>query len=169
MPAYLGLKDATHYLGHAREGKNPEGAVHPDLIGIVAYECLHRCRELMQKLEVSLGPGATDLAMRFGLHSGPVTAGVLSGEKARFQLFGDTINTAARMENTGQKNKIHSSQATATLLVKAGKDYWFVVREKHVTAKGKGEMQTYWVNTRKCLMKGKGNREAVPPENNAHD
>jgi class 3 adenylate cyclase len=98
-----------------------------------------------------------------------VTAGVLSGEKARFQLFGDTINTAARMENTGQKNKIHSSQATATLLVKAGKDYWFVVREKHVTAKGKGEMQTYWVNTRKCLMKGKGNREAVPPENNAHD
>jgi class 3 adenylate cyclase len=44
---------------------------------------------------------------------GPTTAGVLRGEKSRFQLFGDTVNTAARMESTGQKGRIHVSQKTA--------------------------------------------------------
>ena len=75
-----------------------------------AYECLHKMKELTQKLEVTLGPGTTDLAMRFGLHSGPVTAGVLRGEKARFQLFGDTMNTAARMESTGERNRVQISE-----------------------------------------------------------
>ena len=46
--------------------------------------------EVTRKLELTLGPGTQDLQMRFGLHSGPVTAGVLRGEKSRFQLFGDT-------------------------------------------------------------------------------
>ena len=46
------------------------------------------------KLEGTLGPDTGGLALRVGLHSGPVTAGVLRGEKARFQLFGDTVNTS---------------------------------------------------------------------------
>ena len=51
-------------------------------------------------------PGTADLGIRAGLHSGPVTAGVLRGRNARFQLFGDTMNTTARIETTGKKNKI---------------------------------------------------------------
>ena len=46
--------------------------------------------EVVKKLEVTLGPDTGDLTMRFGLHTGPVTAGVLSGDKSRFQLFGDS-------------------------------------------------------------------------------
>ncbi|KAI2492853.1 adenylyl/guanylyl cyclase [Fragilaria crotonensis] len=86
-----------------------------------AYECLLKMNELVKSLEVSLGPGTSDLAIRVGLHSGPVTAGVLRGEKARFQLFGDTMNTASRMESTGTRNRIHVSEETAMLLRRGGK------------------------------------------------
>ena len=94
-------------------------------------------------------PDTGELSMRFGIHSGPVTAGVLRGEKSRFQLFGDTVNTASRIESSGEKNMIHLSAETAALLLEAGKADWVQPRETLVTAKGKGEMQTYWLTIKK--------------------
>jgi class 3 adenylate cyclase len=108
-------------------------------------DCLEKMNELVRKLETTLGPDTANLAMRAGLHSGPVTAGVLRGDRARFQLFGDTVNTAARMESTGAKNKIQISQDTAELIIASGKPSWIKPRKDTVHAKGKGELQTFWI------------------------
>jgi class 3 adenylate cyclase len=72
-------------------------------------------------MESTLGPDTGELGLRVGLHSGPVTGGVLRGEKARFQLFGDSMNTTARIEAGG--HKIHVSEATADLVSTAGKGH----------------------------------------------
>ena len=88
-----------------------------------SHDILSTMRMLTRQMETSLGPDTGDLSLRIGLHSGPVTAGVLRGERARFQLFGDTMNTAARMEQTGMNNRIQVSQSTADYLHAAGKRF----------------------------------------------
>jgi len=98
---------------------------------------------LKRELDGSLGTSALDL--RIGIHSGEVTAGVIRGQKARFQLFGDAVNTCSRIETTGKPGEIHLSSATAALLEASGKAHWIVVNNDCVVAKGKGELKTYWL------------------------
>lgn len=68
---------------------------HAVAMGRFSRDILHKFREMVKSMVVELGPDTEDLGLRIGLHSGPVTAGVLRGERARFQLFGDTMNTTA--------------------------------------------------------------------------
>jgi hypothetical protein len=99
--------------------------------------------------------------MRYGLHSGPVTAGVLRGEKSRFQLFGDTVNFASRMESTGQGNKIQCSQATADLLISGGKRNWVHRRDDLVDVKGKGMLQTFFIIIQRETNEKSGSADAL--------
>ena len=104
-------------------------ADHAVVMARFARDCMIKMQYLVKQLEVRLGPDTGDLSMRMGIHSGPVTAGVLRGERSRFQLFGDTMNTAARMEHTGLRDKIQITQETADLLIAAGKTSWVSKRE----------------------------------------
>jgi len=61
------------------------------------------------------------------------------------QLFGDTVNTASRMEGTGEKGRIQISSVTADLLADAGHSNWTIPRNDGVAAKGKGVLGTYWL------------------------
>lgn len=135
-----------------------------------ARDCLVKMKKLAKTLEVTLGPDTGDLSLRIGLHSGPVTAGVLRGERSRFQLFGDTMNVTSRMESCGARDRIQLSQETADLLINAGKETWFSPREDKVLAKGKemplklvttltpfsgkGELSTYWLLTHEAFKQG---------------
>lgn len=119
---------------------------HASIMVRFAYDCVVKMREVTKDLESELGPDTTELSMRVGLHSGPVTAGVLRGDRARFQLFGDTVNTASRMESTGVRGKIQVSEATAAILREHGRDHWLMQRADAVKAKGKGVLKTFWAN-----------------------
>nr|XP_029711385.1 guanylate cyclase 32E-like isoform X5 [Aedes albopictus] len=109
--------------------------------GEIASLALHLLNSL-SNLEIRHRPGEF-IQIRIGIHSGQCVAGVVGLKMPRYCLFGDTVNTASRMESTGDAMKIHISSVTYNLLKKIG-GYRFEERGV-IKVKGKGDMRTFWL------------------------
>jgi class 3 adenylate cyclase len=80
-------------------------------------------------------------SFRFGAHSGPLVAGVVGSKKFAYDIWGDTVNTAARIEQHGVVNRIQISDATYALV----KDHLACEYRGEIEAKHKGKLHTYFV------------------------
>ena len=89
-------------------------------------------------------PQAGCVHIRVGFHSGPVVSNVIGSLNPRYGLFGDTMNTAARMEGLSTRDGIQCSEASARLLKEQAPDFP-LRRRGRIAVKGKGQMMTYWV------------------------
>ena len=89
-------------------------------------------------------PSQGFVQIRIGFHSGPCTAAVVGTRLPKYTIFGDTINTASRMESNGESGRVHCSDQSEELLRIQAPEISVKCRgEIHV--KGKGQMTTFWV------------------------
>jgi len=88
--------------------------------------------------------GLPAFEMRVGIHTGPIVAGIVGVKKFQYDIWGDAVNTASRMESAGEVGRVNISQRTYELL-RDEEDFIFESRGK-ITAKGKGEMEMWFVD-----------------------
>ncbi|KAM4708122.1 atrial natriuretic peptide receptor 2 [Discoglossus pictus] len=114
------------------------GKLHAREIGRMSLALL----EAVKTFKIRHRPN-TQLRLRIGIHTGPVCAGVVGLKMPRYCLFGDTVNTASRLESNGEALRIHMSSATKEILDEFG--CFQLELRGDIEMKGKGKMRTYWL------------------------
>jgi class 3 adenylate cyclase len=107
---------------------------HALIIARLAQDFMHEVELL--KMETGI-----PLALRIGINSGPVIAGVIGTVRFSYDVWGDTVNTASRMESQGEPGKIHVSAETRSRIANA----FHLENRGSIEVKGKGSMDTWWL------------------------
>lgn len=111
----------------------------PSPIADHATAIAHMALDMIASLETYSKKHDKSLTIRVGIHTGSVVAGVIGTKKFIYDLWGDTVNTASRMESSGVPGKIQVTEATYQLL----KDQFDFEPRGPIEVKGKGTMNTY--------------------------
>jgi adenylate cyclase len=110
---------------------------HADRIAALAPRMLEAVSAIAEATELKV-------QARIGIHTGPITAGVIGTHKFVYDVWGDTVNTASRMESYSLPGRIQVSAATRAALG----DRFKLERRRMIEIKGKGMMETYFLNKR---------------------
>jgi adenylate cyclase len=97
--------------------------------------------EIRDALAGLFDPRGRSVPIRIGIASGPVVAGIVGTHKYAYDVWGDTVNMASRMESTGEPGKIQVTPATYELL----KDQFEFVAREPIEVRGKGYMRTWFL------------------------
>ncbi len=88
-------------------------------------------------------PNGDHVMFRIGIHSGPIVAGIVGTKRLQYDIWGDTVNVASRMESTSEAGRIHVSEALVEAV--GSSELFYVESRGRVELKGKGKIPTYWL------------------------
>jgi adenylate cyclase len=110
-----------------------------------AVDAINAALDILKFIEMGkakkIAKGAPYFEIRIGIHTGPVVAGIVGVKKFAYDIWGDTVNLASRMESSGEAGKINISESTYQLV----KDKFKCIPRGKIEAKNKGEVDMYFV------------------------
>ena len=125
---------------------------HQKATALAALQLLYTMRDFTVNIPSDLGEtdwiqNMNDLEIRIGIHTGEVVAGIIGKNKYTYDLWGDAVNVASRMESNSEAGRIHISEAFAKS-IESNPEFSLIPRGE-ITIKGKGTMNTFWLEKAK--------------------